>query len=125
MATSETIIATQTHPGDSSDQTITSEKFKGDGYYGRADGFHTVQVALTGFLGKVEIQASLAINPADEDWFTVNITDVTTNTTSNYVEYLINETSSKMYNFTGNFVWVRCLITSWTDGSVNSIKLNH
>jgi len=30
-----------------------------------------------------------------------------------------------MYNFTGNFVWVRCLITSWTDGSVNSVKLNH
>ena len=116
MATSETIIATQTHPGDSSDQTITSEKFKGDGYYGRADGFHTVQVALTGFLGKIEIQASLATNPADEDWFTANITDVTDNTTSSFIEYI---------NFTGNFVWVRCLITSWTDGSVNSVKLNH
>ena len=29
----------------------SGEKFKGDGYYGRSDGLHTVQVNLTGFLG--------------------------------------------------------------------------
>ena len=42
MSNSETIMSNQVHAGDSTSSTITGEKFKGDGYYGRADGF-TVQ----------------------------------------------------------------------------------
>jgi len=38
-ATSETIVSATTHPGDSTAETVTSEKFKGDGYYGRSDGY--------------------------------------------------------------------------------------
>mgnify|MGYP000901047855 CR=1 FL=1 len=43
MAQSETILSNQSHPGDSTIESHTGEKFKGDGYYGRADGLHTVQ----------------------------------------------------------------------------------
>ena len=39
MAQSESILSNQTHVGDSSVQTHTSTNFKGDGYYGRSDGF--------------------------------------------------------------------------------------
>ena len=60
---SETILSGQVHPGDSSVETVTGEKFKGDGYYGRADGFHTIQLTVNGFIGTINIQATLAIDP--------------------------------------------------------------
>ena len=63
MAQSETILTENTHPSDSSIQTVTGEKFKGDGYYGRSDGFHTVQYTLEGFVGTIDIQATLAVDP--------------------------------------------------------------
>ena len=68
---SETIISNQTHVGDSSVQTHTGEKFKGDGYYGRSDGLHTLQVDLNGFLGNIELQGTLAINPTADDYFPI------------------------------------------------------
>ena len=118
MANSETILSAQSHPGDSTTETVTGEKYKGDGYYGRSDGFHTVQYTLTGFLGTVNIQATLAIDPTDSDWFTVY--------TQTYT--VVNDeghTGTHLTNFTGNYVWVRAYIENWTDGTVNSIKLNH
>ena len=130
---SETIISNQTHVGDSSVQTHTGEKFKGDGYYGRSDGLHTLQIDLNGFLGNIELQGTLAINHTADDYFpialgsgqTIDTTGKLVVSTSTKLEYTANETSSKSYNFTGNFVWVRVYISNWTDGSVTSIKLNH
>ena len=130
---SETIISNQTHVGDSSVQTHTGDKFKGDGYYGRSDGLHTLQVDLNGFLGNIELQGTLAINPTADDYFpialgsgqTIDTTGKLVMSTSTKLEYTANETSSKSYNFTGNFVWVRVYISNWTDGSVTSVKLNH
>ena len=115
---SETILSAQTHPGDSTNESVTGEKFKGDGYYGRSDGFHTVQYTLTGFIGTVDIQATLAVDPTADDWFTVY---------SQAYPATNNEgtTGSFMTNFTGNYVWIRTYINNWTDGTVNSIRLNH
>ena len=39
---SEIILSANTHPGDSTTETITGTNFRGDGYYGRSDGVHTV-----------------------------------------------------------------------------------
>jgi len=134
MSSSETILTQQTHPSDSSIQTVTGEKYKGDGYYGRSDGFHTVQVNITGFIGKIEIQGTLAVDPADEDWFTVELgtgsmsidtTGLLAEQNITYVEYTEPTTNNKSYNFTGNYVWVRTKVSNWTDGTVNSIRLNH
>ena len=130
---SETILSSQTHVGDSSIQSHTGEKYKGDGYYGRSDGLHTVQVNLTGFLGDIELQGTLAVDPTADDWFNVRLgSGQTIDTTGKFVsastsklEYTTTETSSKTYNFTGNYVWIRTMISNWTDGTVNSIQLNH
>ena len=131
---SETILTTQTHPADSSIQTVTGSKFKGDGYYGRSDGFHTVQIDLTGFIGKVNIQGTLAVDPAEDDWFnlvldsdkqSVDTTGLVVNQSITSVEYTSVTTNTKSYNFTGNYVWVRAYVGNWTDGTVNSIQLNH
>ena len=74
---SETILTNQAHVGDSSLQSHTGAKYKGDGYYGRSDGFHSVQYTVTGFQGKLDMQATLAINPVEADWFTITGTNLT------------------------------------------------
>lgn len=112
MATSETILTTQTHPGDSTTETVTGEKYKGDGYYGRSDGLHTVQYTVTEFSGTITIQATLELDPLDTDWFDVHTYTVT------------DANESKIESFTGNYVWIRAKIV-YTDGSVDSIVLNH
>mgnify|MGYP001409873723 CR=1 FL=1 len=115
-SSSEIILTNQTHSGDSSVDTITGDKFKGDGYYGRSDGFHTVQYNISGFIGSIVMQATLAIDPTDDDWFTLSTTQHTSST---------NETGGFVYNFTGNYVWVRSLVSNWTDGVISDIYLNH
>lgn len=120
MASSETILSNQTHPGDSVVETVTGEKFKGDGYYGRSDGFHTVQYSIDGFIGIISIQASLAVMPEETDWFTLSESihnSTITGSDSNDGNYI--------KNFTGNYIWLRATITDWTDGVVSKILLNH
>lgn len=134
MANSETILSSQTHPGDSTVKTVTGVKFKGDGFYGRSDGFHTVQINISGFIGRIEIQGTLVVDPSENDWFSVDLGagTMTMDTTGaltehhiSFVEYTSSTTNNKSYNFIGNYVWVRAKVTDWTDGSINSIKLNH
>ena len=122
MANSETIVTLQVHPGDSTNEEYTGPAAKGDGYYGRSDGFHTVQYNITGFQGKIKMQATLAVDPADADWFTL---DTTEHETIGFPNDGLVATGAHIKNFTGNYVWVRAVVSSWTDGTVNSITLNH
>ena len=137
---SKLILSNQTHPGSSEVESIIGDPFKGDGYYGRSDGFHTVQINVNNFIGTIKIQGTLAINPSEGDWFSVELesggTSIvgfvdttgainTQSATVSSITYTENETSVNNYNFTGNYVWVRAVIEDWIDGSVNSIQLNH
>lgn len=119
-SSSEIILSSQSHPGESTTLSVTGESFKGDGFYSRADGFHTVQYNLNGFIGSVAMQGTLASNPTESDWFT--ITDSTLTSVDDSSQY---NTGSFVINFTGNFIWVRAVVSNWTDGSINSILLNH
>lgn len=98
----------------------TSDKLKGDGYFGSCDGLHTVMyTTAVNFFGTVKMQASLATEPAETDWFDVVDTSVT------YTEFDSRNTSSLDYfNFTGNFVWIRGHV-SISSGAVESIRYNH
>tara|TARA_B110000503_G_scaffold129374_1_gene201543 strand:- start:686 stop:1024 length:339 start_codon:yes stop_codon:yes gene_type:complete len=112
MANSEIILSSNTHAGDSAVETVVGTKFKGDGYYGRSDGLHSVQYTYNGFTGTITIQGTLATEPFDADWF-----DVLSYTAA-------NETSSKIESFTGNYVWTRAKVV-YTDGTISLITLNH
>lgn len=114
--------------------TFLSNKVKGDGYFGGSDGFHTVQIQVSNFIGKLEMQATLASEPTETDWFgvelgsnssSVDTTGVLSESNITYVSYNQATTNIKTYNFTGNFVWVRSKISEFTQGSVNSVKYNH
>ena len=110
------MLSATTHPGDSTVETVVSGEFKGDGYYGRSDGFHTVQINVNSISGTIQMQGTLATTPATADWFNIDGTlyDSTT----------AGKDGAFVYNFTGNFVWIRASI-SYTDGTINSILLNH
>lgn len=109
---SEILLSNHSHPGDSANETVTGDAVKGDGYYGRSDGVHTVQYTYTGLTGTIIIKATLAINPSDDDWFSVHSYNAE------------QETASKIVNFTGNYVWIKATV-NYTDGSIESIMLNH
>jgi hypothetical protein len=100
--------------------TYYSERVKGDGYYGSSDGIHTVAYTATPtFIGTITMQASLATDPGNNDWFDVY------NTTVNYTVFNNRNTSTvNYYNFTGNFVWVRGRVEI-VDGVVEVIHYNH
>jgi hypothetical protein len=100
--------------------TYLSSKVKGDGYFGNSDGLHTVMyVATQNFEGTVTMQATLATDPVNADWFNVD------NTSVNYTALDVRNTSTvDIFNFTGNFVWVRGCVEI-DAGSVQTIQYNH
>jgi hypothetical protein len=134
-AKSEIILSNRTHPAGSDAESVIGEKFKGDGYYGRSDGIHTVQWTLANFRGSISIQGSLAIDPIEADWFkarlgkedeyTIDTTGRISKSVLTTINYTDSTTGSFSYNFTGNYVWVRARIEDWTTGSINSIILSH
>ena len=93
---------------------------KGDGYYSASDGVHTVMYTATpDFSGTITMQATLASEPVDSDWFYVQ------NTTVSYNDNINRDFSTVDYfNFVGNFVWVRGYV-SISAGTVESILYNH
>jgi hypothetical protein len=127
------ILGPNNHAGGGT-QTLVGEKFAGDGYYGASDGLHTFEIKLTGFIGKIKIQASLAQEPfVETDWFdadvgnssqTIDTTGLIQTASKTTIEYTDAETSVNAYNVSGNLVWVRAYIFDWTDGSIESIKMN-
>lgn len=100
--------------------TFVSNKVKGDGYYGSSDGLHTVMYTSTpNFYGTITMQATLASDPIEKDWFTVSNTGVT------YTPLVERNTSTVDYfNFNGNFVWVRGNVAI-NAGTVESVQFNH
>ena len=65
------------------------------------------------FSGTITIQASLADTPGDSDWFSV------------FNLPLTNASQSSFTNIQGNFIWIRALITSFSQGVINSIKASY
>ena len=109
------ILSVTSHDG--STATATGNKFKGDGYYGRADGLHTVAYYLNGFIGTIKMQGSLAIDPQTSDWFDIDGTTLGDGST------VLSENTFK--NFTGNFMWVRVVVENFSAGTINKVLYNN
>lgn len=98
----------------------TSQWEQGEGYYGSGSGLHTVMYTCSpDFVGTVTMQATLATTPKENDWFTVNDTASSYRLTDHR-----NTSTVDVYNFTGNFVWVRGQVAI-NDGQVQSVLYNH
>lgn len=133
-ANSVTILPSSSHSADSTDSPLVGEKYKGAGFYGMGDGFHSVQIQVTNFTGIIKIQGTLASDPTESDWLDINLNDngeyhVDTTGLISQVGLLhqidlANSTHNKVYNFVGNFVWIRANVSTWTAGHIDRIMLN-
>lgn len=99
---------------DGSSTSFSGEQFRGDGYYGYTDGLHTVAYFVDGFVGVIRIQATLASEPTEDDWFDVEGTV--------YGDGSTVISTPVTYNFTGNFVWIRATVTDFSAGTINKIQ---
>jgi len=103
---------------DGSSSSFNSDEYKGDGYYGFADGVHTAQVKVTAFVGTLKFQASLATTPTSSDWVDISGAAITGDGSTAV-------TNSYFWNFTGNYVWVRVAVSIFTAGTINTVLLAH
>ena len=95
--------------------TYYSDKAKGDGYYLGHTGLHTVTYSPNTMIGSVIIQATLATEPTEADWFDVD---------STYATFNDNPRDTKFFNFTGNYVWIRAKVVI-SRGNLAGILYNH
>jgi hypothetical protein len=107
------LIPSSTFVGEETPSTLTSDKVKGDGYFGFSDGLHTVGYFVSDFVGIIQMQATLAQTPTEDDWFNVDDTSC-----GDGAEAISTATYK---NFSGNFVWVRANVTSWSSGTITKI----
>ena len=57
--------------------TYTSDAVKGDGYYGFADGLHTISFHVVNFTGRIHLEATIVENPEAIDWFPIDLDAIT------------------------------------------------
>lgn len=119
-------------------QTYTSTPVKAANYYGLNNSLQTVEVRVTDFIGTVTMQATLASAPVEADWFAVNLTtqgysvDTTgliTHARKTQLQYGLDYPDyglrTEIYNFEGNYIWIRAKLTAFTAGTLNGIKVNY
>jgi hypothetical protein len=88
-----------------------SEAIKGDSYYGYTDGLHTFQVIYNQYIGRFRIQATLSLEPTEDDWFDllpVNTTGKRFNDLG-YIQFNADDPADKSeaYTVQGNFAFLR------------------
>jgi len=78
---------------------------RADGYYGYADGLHTVAFYLKLFKGRVFIDATVADIPEETDWFPIAL-----GPSLDHVDFEEATTKIETFNVIGNFVFLRARI---------------
>ena len=73
MSQSSTVLL----PDTNGKWNVTGEAIRADAYWGAASTTHTIAVHLHKFTGHLWIEASLAEQPEDADWFAIHIGDST------------------------------------------------
>ncbi len=101
---------------------LTGDKIRADGYFGRTDGIHTVQVVVANFTGSFGLQGTLAIEPVEADWFDINLNvNQNVSSASPNVTFPVNpaeptnqggngDDATLAFTFVGNFVFLRAIL---------------
>lgn len=112
QTTTLVMIPQTSHPAGSTTVEVYGDRKQAAAYYLANRDLQTITWHFSGsFLGDCKIEASLASNPGDLDWFTVYEID-----TSNLDGY---------HNLNGNFVWLRAVVTDWTQGAIQLITVSY
>jgi hypothetical protein len=93
---------------------VVGPSIKSDGWYSMRDGLHTIMVKTNNLRGRLIVEATLAADPNDVDWFPINLL-----TDASYIQFPINpnspagnqnntgDTRTMAFTFIGKFSFVR------------------
>lgn len=94
-------------------QTVLGTKQPAAGYYLANKDLQTVTWSITNATGFIVIKATLATDPGNDDWFIVQSIPFTSLTQNSYV------------NITGNYVWIKADLISFTQGVIQNVKVSY
>lgn len=101
---------------------LVGDAKRGDSFFGRTDGLHTVQLTVTNFTGSFGLQATLATEPVEADWFDINLNaNQNVSSASPLISFPVNpaeptnvsgfgDDATLAFTFIGNFVWLRAIL---------------
>lgn len=112
------------NPSDGSPYDVTGDKQPAAAYYLGNRDLQTVQYSLSNCTANVLIEASLATEPAEDDWFNVFTLVANTNASSGTEPKLASDAVS-FVNIEGNFVYLRAKLENLQSGLVDFIKVSY
>lgn len=101
------------NPGNGAPYTVTGNSQPAAAYYLGNQDLQTINYGLNNCTGNIVIEATLASNPTDTDWFKVYEFEAVTANTRAYS------------NLDGNFVYIRAKVEDFQQGVVNYIKVSY
>ena len=118
MLTKDSAGTSVSLPWSYTNTSITSANIPADSYYGFSDGLHTVAFKGNDFTGSFALEATLATSPTANDWFRIPLSGANLKSYTTF-------SGTEAFTFTGNYVYIKALVFNATNGSVESILLNH
>ena len=112
MAQTTTIILLPQTP-QTSGVPVTGETVPAASYYLGNKNLQTLTWILADVTADISFEATLAESPVEQDWFQVYSLSTATLTATDY------------YNLLGNFVWLRVVVTNFSNGIIQSIKVSY
>ena len=107
--TSLTLLPQTVH----NDGMVTGEARQAASYYLGNRDLQTINWSVTYATCTLQIQATLSSSPEETDWFPV------------YEITYDNESETHYTNLSGNFVWVRAMVTDFSLGTINYVKISY
>lgn len=101
------------NPGNGAPYTVTGNAQPAAAYYLGNQDLQTVNFSLVNVTGNVVIEATLASNSDNTDWFKV------------YEFEAVSSNNSAYTNIDGNFVYIRAKIEDFSQGTVNFVKVSY
>lgn len=112
------------NPGNGAPYTVTGNTEPAAAYYLGNQDLQTVNFGLSNCTGNIVLEATLASDPSDTDWFKVYELEANANAATNSAPQIAS--NARAYtNVDGNFVYMRAKIEDFQGGVVNYIKLSY
>jgi hypothetical protein len=112
------------NPGNGASYTVTGNSQPAASYYLGNRDLQTINTKLSNCTGNIVVEATLATNPNNNDWFKVYELEANANATSNSAPQLASNVSAYT-NIEGNFVYIRAKIEDFQGGTVQFIKVSY
>ena len=115
---------TYLNPGNGAPYTVTGNSQPAAAYYLGNQDLQTVTYSLTNCTGNIVIEATLASQPTNTDWFKVYELEANANAPSNTAPQIAS--NARAYtNIEGNFVYLRAKVEDFQGGGVNFVKVSY